>query len=559
MVPDGVNASGIHLVRIDARTGESVEVAEMHHLAEPGAHWSHDSRRFAFARTEACDEPPCLSSIVVQDTDLSHQVQISDPGMISTNPVWSLDDTWIAFTSRDRGESNTRATLSIVRPDGRDLRAIAETENFAGNLSWSADGTSLAFSTVEPGTFMASGLTDLRISDSVLRPVALAGQVGGYAWQAVGSEGSVAAVPSAPALPSAIPGGIPALRTPQLAPPADPSGEWSALAVDSYCDAGVLDLQTLTPRFIGSRCSTSDGDISFAPRATAYAISRMDGSVTVVRADGTRTSALPPIESLAPGAFVENQLAWSPDGRWLSVRRCTDDCVHPEDIVVSADGRSLRPLPSKPSWSPDGQHLAVQALNGDLLVGTVGGDDLRTIGTFPIPSSWSPDGTQFAFIRDGDAWIVNADGTGERNVTNAATGGTVAAIWSPDGRYIAVLQQSQLQVITLQTGEPLPIDLGPGRDSFYSVQWSPDGARLAVVVDSGENPAMVIVQTDGWTATAMRGAGIDDITWSPDGRFIAFLDTSGSPGKIDVANSDGSGRHTIWMSSDGSSKITWVP
>ncbi len=242
------------------------------------------------------------------------------------------------------------------------------------------------------------------------------------------------------------------------------------------------------------------------------------------------------------------------DGRWLSVRRCSQDCIDPEYIVLSADGRSQRRLPSTPSWSPGGQRLAVQGDNGDLLIGSPGGEYLRSIGTFPTPSSWSPDGTRFAFIRNGDAWIVNADGTGQRNATKFVTGGAFDAIWSPDGRFIAVVQESQLQILRMDGGKLLPLDLGPGRDLFYGVRWSPDGARLAVVL-GGDAPATVIIQTDGWTATTMGGAGIPDVAWSPDGRFIALLDT----GKIDVANSDGSGRHTIWTGSDGSSRITWVP
>jgi Tol biopolymer transport system component len=188
-----VNATNARFVRIDAITGDTVEIAPMHHLAEPGAHWSSDSRQFAFARTDPCDNPPCRSSIVVEDADLSRTVAISDPEKVSRNPIWSPDDAWIAFTSRNPGGDGppTTSTLSIVRPDGRDLRVLAETAIFADSLSWSADGTTLAFSTADPGLGVAGGLIELRISDGVLRPVALAGGVDGYDWQAVASDRSV--------------------------------------------------------------------------------------------------------------------------------------------------------------------------------------------------------------------------------------------------------------------------------------------------------------------------------------------------------------------------------
>jgi TolB protein len=64
---------------------------------------------------------------------------------------------------------------------------------------------------------------------------------------------------------------------------------------------------------------------------------------------------------------------------------------------------------------------------------------------------WSPDGTQIAFIsdRDGDVmaygdvvglvpevYVMNADGTGQTNLTNNPTADDEPA-WSPDGSEIA--------------------------------------------------------------------------------------------------------------------------
>jgi Tol biopolymer transport system component len=200
-------ADSTRFVRIDATTGETVEIARMHHLAEPGAHWSSDSRRFAFARTDPCDNPPCQSSIVVEDAALSPAAPISDPEKVSRNPIWSPDDAWIAFTSGTPGGDGppTTSTLSIVRPDGRDLRVLPERAIFADSLSWSADGTMLTFLTADPGLGVAGELIELRISDGVLRPVALAGGVDGYDWQAVASDRSMVPLPIAGSPASVVP------------------------------------------------------------------------------------------------------------------------------------------------------------------------------------------------------------------------------------------------------------------------------------------------------------------------------------------------------------------
>ena len=553
-------SNGNRFVRIDAATGDTVDIAPMPHLSEPGAHWSPDSQRFAYARPDACDQPPCRTAIVVADADLSHAIAISDPAKVSSNPIWSPDGAWIAFTSAT-WPNPSASTLWIVRPDGRYLRALVETGAFSA-YSWSADGAAVDFSRFDPVTGVGLGVFEVRISDGALRSIDLAPGLTGYDLQAIPAERPVPRLPNppspaSPALESTAP-----LPSPPAALSADPSGSWSGIAVDGYCDAGILDFRTLTPRIVGSQCPESNGTVVFAPQGAAYAASELDASVSVVRSDGPTTNVLEALGVPPPGVLSQVDMAWSPDGRWLSVHRCIQDahgdCVDPAYIVVSAGGRSLQRLPATPSWSPDGRRLVIKGENGDLLVGSPDGSDLRSIGNFPLPSSWSPDATQFAFVRDGDAWIVNADGTDEKNATNFASGGVFDAIWSPDGRFIAVIQESQLQILRLDGGDLLPIDLGRGRTSFFGLSWSPDSTRLAVVVGPGDSPATLIVRTEDWTATALRGEVIDSVAWSPDGRFIALMSRSSGFSAIDIANADGSGRHTIWTGPDSWTRITWV-
>lgn len=60
---------------------------------------------------------------------------------------------------------------------------------------------------------------------------------------------------------------------------------------------------------------------------------------------------------------------------------------------------------------------------------------------------WSPDGRKILFLRSnwvgadvsGDVYVMNADGTGERNLTRSVTqpfATDTAPAWSPDGRKI---------------------------------------------------------------------------------------------------------------------------
>ncbi len=406
------------------------------------------------------------------------------------------------------------------------------------------------------------GVSEVRISDGATRPVVRALGLDGYDWQANAAGLTVPPLPSVPAPATSEPASAVAPSAPRDAPPADPSGSWSGLAINSYCDAGWLDFRTMTERYVGPRCQNANGAVVASPLGTAFAVPGGGRSVTVVRSDGSTTTALAAVGPLQAATFREVDVAWSPDGRWLSVPTCLHgqpaDC--PQFLVISPDGRSRRTVPGSPSWSPDGRRLVVQAEDGDLLVGAPDGSDLHSIGKFPMPSSWSPDAGRFAFIRDGDAWIANADGSGQTNTTNFAIGRAFGAAWSPDGRFLAVTQETQLWILTLDGGKLRPIDLGPGRPTFYGGPiWSPDSARLAMVVGPGEDPSTLIIRADDWSVTALTGGGLDDLAWSPDGRFIALLAQTSKPGEIDIANGDGSGRHKVWIAPEDSNRITWVP
>jgi Tol biopolymer transport system component len=569
--PDGhwflasTNASdGKRFVRIDAATGETVDIAPMPHLAEPGAHWSPESRQFAYARPEACRMPPCASAIVIEDADLSHSVSVSGQGKVSSSPVWSPDGTWIAFMSSD--------TVMMVRPDGHDVRAVLQTT--AQAWSWSADGTALDFSNSDPSGGSPLGVFEVRVSDGALKTIAVPAGVLEYAWQVVPAQRPIPKLPTPASPVSSMTASIAPLTTPPAGPLADPTGSWSGIAIDGYCS--VFEFDTMTPRSDGTVChdtgtglSEPDGAV-FAPTGSSYALPGADGSLSIVRSDRSAIKAVSPVVVPSPTDFVQVDLAWSPDGRWLSIHRCLQDlgnnCVNPDSLILDSDGRSAHTVPGPASWSPDSRRLAMKAPNGDLLVGSPDGSDVRSIGTFPMPNSWSPDGTQFAFVRDGDAWIVNADGTGERNVTRFVLGGAYDAVWSPDGRYLAVVQESQLWIATLAGGDLLPVDLGPGRAGFYAVApgttevaWSPDSTRLAVVVAKGDASVTIIVRTSDRTAISLGGTDIESVAWSPDGRFIALGDFSS--GAIDIANKDGSGRHRVWTppAGNGAGRMTWVP
>jgi Tol biopolymer transport system component len=171
-------------------------------------------------------------------------------------------------------------------------------------------------------------------------------------------------------------------------------------------------------------------------------------------------------------------------------------------FVVNAKGTGLRPVVEspltehRPEWSPDGTQIAFE--RWPVYDRDPGTPDIYTVGLHgaePVPlvtssgwdtgAAWSPDGTRIAFSseRDGDKEIhvVNADGSGERGLTDLPGADATRAVWSPDGTQISFVaydgEQWDLWVVNADGGGLLKLTTRD-RDDGPAV-WAPDGSLLA--------------------------------------------------------------------------------
>ena len=103
---------------------------------------------------------------------------------------------------------------------------------------------------------------------------------------------------------------------------------------------------------------------------------------------------------------------------------------------------------------------------------------------------WSPDGRRLAYVRDGEIWVVEPDGSRLHSGGRRSRAAGRAPRWSPDGRRLAFLSRrrgwSQIWVIDA----PGPSSRPPGPDpkpplaevltatglDVDSFEWAPDGA-----------------------------------------------------------------------------------
>jgi hypothetical protein len=149
--------------------------------------------------------------------------------------------------------------------------------------------------------------------------------------------------------------------------------------------------------------------------------------------------------------------------------------------------------------------------------------------------AWSPDGSQLAFARDGDLWIANADGFGQRRLTLTERTEEDPA-WAPDGRRIAFSVGENLYVLRVRAASVGR--LGPGAHPA----WARDG-RLAYELDgtihSGTTPLVAGEQP----------------AWSPDGRSLAFV-REGQPYRVEA---DGTGELRLAEGVVGAAHPVWSP
>jgi TolB protein len=194
------------------------------------------------------------------------------------------------------------------------------------------------------------------------------------------------------------------------------------------------------------------------------------------------------------------------------------------------------------SMNPDGTGKT------NLTASPAKGQHLRGTGAGSYDPSYSADGRKIVFERVSqgaftqDIWVMNADGSGARNITNTPTVREEDPAFSPDGSKIAFIREpdsgaSQLFVMNADGTGGAALTGATGLDSPGSPDFSPDGSKIAFDAPVPPDTDIFTINANGQglaDLTSTIAAFNDDPSWSPDGTKIAFSSQAAAPAEADI-------------------------
>jgi serine/threonine protein kinase/Tol biopolymer transport system component len=153
-----------------------------------------------------------------------------------------------------------------------------------------------------------------------------------------------------------------------------------------------------------------------------------------------------------------------------------------------------------------------------------GSDKLQLTSTLSQMPTWSPDSRWIAYSDWRELYRVSVDGGTPEKLTSEGFQ-EVLPSWSPDGKAIyfndyPIAGHFRIRMLDLATGK---VSTMPGSDGYYAPQWSPDGQYLAAIQNPPKSLAVYSAQTKQWTRLKVFEHEWGFFVWAPDSKSIYVM------------------------------------
>jgi Tol biopolymer transport system component len=231
---------------------------------------------------------------------------------------------------------------------------------------------------------------------------------------------------------------------------------------------------------------------------------------------------------LTPGQPEVSGMAPSRDGnRMFVVGRLAQGAMHVYDEKEKRFLPYLQGLPATQlAVSPDRKWMAYTDYPRGYLwrCKIDGSEKLQLTDSLAQMVTWSPDSKWIAYTDWREIYRVGVESGAPEKLTSE---GFIEVLpsWSPDGKSIyfndyPIAGHMRIRVLDLETRK---VSTMPGSDGYYAPLWSPDGQYLAAIQNPPKSLAIYSVKTEQWKQLKVFEQDWGFSAWAPDSKSIYIM------------------------------------
>jgi tricorn protease len=392
---------------------------------------------------------------------------------VETNPYFSPDGNWIAFT----GEYDGNVDVFVMPANGGEPRRITYHPGNDGVIGWTPDGKSIVFLSNRLGGMPPPRMFTMPVTGEGL-PTELPFPMAGGAASFSPDGSRIAYMPLAPAFAQwkKYRGG----RTTKI---------WLGNIADSSVEEiPKQNSNDYTPMWVGDK---------------VYFLSDRNGRNTTLYSFDTKTKK---VAEAIPNTGLDLKTASANAGMIVYEQFGSINLFNPGSGKANKVNISLNG--DLPQIRPRYEKVAGRISNASI----------------------SPTGARAVFEARGEILSVPFEKGNARNLTNSSGAADRDPAWSPDGKWIAYFSdESGEYMLHLESQDGMTevkkLNLGNPPSYFYTPKWSPDSKkivysdkRLNLWTIDIENGATVKIDTNPFE----NPFPVVDYNWSPDNKWIVY-------------------------------------